>query len=319
VLAGKTLVIATMCIGSALAAVPAHAATLACTTLRNVAQAGYGQDGANGTLASNPADVRVNELLDLRLSANAGSRELVQDATSAVPFTLVNAGNGQEAFLLDGQVAGVTAAIEGFAADSDGNGVLDATDTRIAQGGATPSIQPGASMALFALVRGGTAQGSGTLTVQARAATGSGAPGTDFAGKGDGGTCDAITGETTASAAATVTLTAAPGSDTSDIQIIKTQSIMAPNGSPLTVKGSTITYTIESRFGGSGAVQDARIADPIPQGTAYAPGSMRLDGAALTDSADADAGSFDGTSIHVALGTVARPAVRTIVFQVIVQ
>ncbi|MEI9849934.1 MAG: hypothetical protein WDN24_02545 [Sphingomonas sp.] len=58
---------------------------------------------------------------------------------------------------------------------------------------------------------------------------------------------------------------------------------------------------------------------PSPPGTDYVPGSIRLDGTALTDAADADAGSFDGAGVRVALGDVAAPATRRIEFQVKIQ
>jgi len=154
-----------------------------------------------------------------------------------------------------------------------------------------------------------------TLKVDARAITGNGAPGSDFAGRGDGG-CDAVVGATTAAASATVSLTVGAGSDPIAIDVVKSQSVAAPNGSGDPVRGATVTYTIESRFGAGGAVRDARLADPIPDNTDYVPGSLRLDGAALSDADDNDAGRFDGAAIRVALGDIAGPAVRRVQFQV---
>jgi uncharacterized repeat protein (TIGR01451 family) len=271
--------------------------------------------GAPQTILSNNASVRVEELLDLRLAAGTRTLAITQGVLGNVPFSLTNAGNGAEAFLLSAQIAGIDATVESFAVDVNGNGLFDAnTDIRIEPGAATPLIGAGAGLNLLALVRG-TGTGSGTLTVTASAATGTGAAGTDFAGKGDHG-CDAVTGATTASANATVSLTVGMGSDPAQVTVFKSQAVSAPNGRSEPVRGATITYTIESRFGGSGAVRDARIADLIPTGTAFVPGSLRLDGTALTDSPDADPGNFDGEAIHVALGDVAGQQVRTISFQV---
>jgi hypothetical protein len=58
------------------------------------------------------------------------------------------------------------------------------------------------------------------------------------------------------------------------------------------------------------------VSDPVPAGTTYKPGSLTLEGAPLTDAADADSGSFTGAAVNVALGTVAAGATRTITFQV---
>ncbi len=85
------------------------------------------------------------------------------------------------------------------------------------------------------------------------------------------------------------------------------------------VRGATVTYTIESRFAGGGIVRAARLADLIPQGTEYIPGTLSLDGAWLSDDEDGDAGGFDGAAIHVALGDVPAPAIHNIQFQVKIQ
>ena len=76
-----------------------------------------------------------------------------------------------------------------------------------------------------------------------------------------------------------------------------------------------ITYT-PPRGDGSGDLANLRVADAVPAGTTYQSGSLTLEGGALTDAADADAGSFTGTGINVALGTVAAGTTKTITFQV---
>lgn len=311
-----TLLWALASAGGCALALPASAAeTAACVTLPNIAHAQYSLGGSTVTLSSNPAPVRVAERLDLHLTAGAASITLGAGELRAVPFTLVNAGNGEEAFLIDGRIDGGDTVIEGFAFDRDGNGQFDAaTDLAIAARATTPALEAGASIKLLALVRGNGPNG-GTLSLTARAATGTGTPGSAFTGQGDGG-CDAVTGATTATGTAIVTLTVAPGTDTSQISIIKSQTITAPNGSADPVPGATVTYSIDSRFGGDGVVRSARLADLIPPGTVYIPGSIRLDGATLTDAADGDAGDFDGTGIRVLLGDVPTPATRRVQFQV---
>ena len=53
--------------------------------------------------------------------------------------------------------------------------------------------------------------------------------------------------------------------------------------------------------------------------TTFVPGSLRLDDTALSDAADADAGSCDGRTVDIALGDAAPAVVRTIQFQVQIQ
>jgi len=316
----KSVSVALFCLsGCGFAALPANAATSACVQLQNTAQASLVTDGGTASLTSNTVVTRVAELLDLRLSATAPSAIVVPGEAGVIPFALANSGNGSEAFLIEGSIAGIDAALEGFAIDRDNDGRFDpAVDLLILAGAATPAVAAGASLALLALVRGNAAATGGTLTVTARATTGSGTPGSDYAGQGDGG-CDAVVGGTTASGTASVSITVGAGSDTSQINVIKSQAVMAPNGAAMAVRGAIITYTIESRFGGSGVVRAVRLADPLPQGTAFVPGSLRLDGTALTDSADADGGAFDGATVRVTLGDVPAPAVRILQFQVVIQ
>ena len=133
-----------------------------------------------------------------------------------------------------------------------------------------------------------------------------------FAGQGDGGG-DAIVGKTGAAAGAQTVLTPTPALPT----LVKSQSVRALDGSARALRGATITYTLIAHF--NGATAAPVLSDPVPAGTGYVAGSLRLDGTTLSDAADADAGSFDGHAIHVAIGDVAAASDRTITFQTIIQ
>ena len=100
--------------------------------------------------------------------------------------------------------------------------------------------------------------------------------------------------------------------------LIKSQSVANANGAsgPAT-RGSIITYRLEARF--PGGAHAAVIADRIPDGTRFVPGSLRVDDAVLTDGTDADPGSFDGRGIAVALGDVAAASSHTVQFNVQIQ
>lgn len=309
--------VALSCLAACMIAVPASAGVSACANIPNVANLTFGESGATQTIASNVAAFRTAKLLDLRLTSTSDTAAVGQGATGAIPFALTNSGNGDEAFVLDASIDGSDAAITGFAIDSDGNGRFDAKiDTVVASSRITSLIAPGATAQLLVLVKGGVSFAAGTLTLAARAQTGSGAPGTGFAGENG---CEAVVGTTGAAATTSVKLTAAPGADLSQISVIKSQSVVAPNGSALPVMGAIVTYTIETRFAGRDVIRAAHVADAIPAGATYVPGSIRIDGTTLSDSEDADAGSFDGDAIQVALGDVAGPAVHSIQFQVKIQ
>ena len=64
------------------------------------------------------------------------------------------------------------------------------------------------------------------------------------------------------------------------------------------------------------AAQLPAVLDAIPAGSIYKPGSIRLEGAALTDIADADAGEISPSGVAVRLGTVPAGQARTVTFQV---
>ena len=104
--------------------------------------------------------------------------------------------------------------------------------------------------------------------------------------------------------------------------LLKSQSVRAADGSQTAVRDAVITYTLEARF--TDAVTGARIADPIPVGTVFVPGSLTLDGAPLSDGADDDAGRFDpssaqGAGVTVALGRVAAGSSHTVQFKAKIQ
>lgn len=305
--------------GSSAASAQTSPRSVAASTVTNVAAIDLLLNGIPAHISSDVATFRIDELLDLRLTGGADGAAVSGAALAATPFLLTNGGNGNEAFVLDLRVEGLAATLEGFALDRDADGLFDpAIDLRIASGAATPSLAPGEAAPLLALLRGDGSSAIGTLIVSARAVTGSGTPGTTFDGRGDDGT-DAVVGATTAAAELRFPLALRPGADAADVSVSKSQSVLAPDGGATPVRGATITYTLEARFTGSGLLASARIADPVPTGTAYVPGSLRLDDRSLTDAADSDPGVFDSQAITVTLGDVAAPAIRTVQFKVIIQ
>ena len=92
----------------------------------------------------------------------------------------------------------------------------------------------------------------------------------------------------------------------------------APATGPI-APGSMVTYTLTVANTGSAEATGVRVVDPVPADTAFIAGSMQH-GAALTDAADGDAGTFDGAANRVAFaaGTLGPGASETFVYEVVV-
>lgn len=292
--------------------------TLAGTSIVNTAGLRYDIDGTSQSTVSNTVTIVVAERLDVALVRDGRGAVVVTTAPIAVPLTLTNLDNGNESFTLAGTVSpgspdGIT--LRTLVIDADGDGLYDPVRDLPPVDGRTPVLAPGQSIKLLAiLVATSTASASATLTVTAQSTTRSGTPGDTSPGAGDGGG-DAVVGPTGASASVTVPLTTSSAGPT----LFKSQSVLAADGSQNAVRDSVITYTLEARF--TDAVTGARIADPIPAGTVFVPGSLTLDGAPLSDGADDDAGSVDaqGSGIAVALGQVAAASIHTVQFKAKIQ
>ena len=300
---------------------PAQAAgTPAGTDITNVATATYElPNGGEASVDSNIVTLKVDELLDVSVAwADPSDVSAAAGGTGQrLKFTITNGGNGAESFTL-GTIANgggddFDPSVTSIVLDSNNNGAYDAgVDTVYSSGSNDPQLDPDQSLTVFVLSSIPAAAGDGQRgRITAVARTGSGAPGTSFAGQGQGGG-DAVVGATGADSEDDGHYRVARAS----IAFVKSAAVADAFGGTAAAPGSTITYTLAATVSGSGSLANLRVGDPVPAGTTYQPGSLTLEGAPLTDSADADAGSFDGTAISVGLGSVAAGATRTITFQV---
>ncbi|MES3153436.1 hypothetical protein [Sphingomonas faeni] len=293
---------------------PALAQTRAGTPIVNTAGLRYDVDGESRSTASNTVTIIVAERLDVALVRDGRGAIVVTPQPTAIPFTLTNLDNGDEAFALAATLSPGPFVVQALVIDADGDGLYDPAKDLAPVDGRTPSLAPGQSIKLLAIVVASSpgATADAVLTLTARSITGSGATGDAYPGLGDGGG-DAVVGPTGALASVTVPLTTALAGPA----LIKSQSVRAADGSQNAVRDAVITYTLEARF--TDAVGGARIVDPIPQGTSFVAGSLTLDGAPLTDADDGDAGRFDGAAIAVALGQVAATSIHTVQFKAKIQ
>jgi len=309
--------------GLALASAPAAAGGVTAGTLiQNTANASFDEAGGSRNVTSNTVTVRVDELLDVTVTSRDSGPVTAPPGNAVLTFEVTNQGNGPEAFRLTANpsVSGnnFDTTVRGIAIDSNNNGVYDeGVDQILTAPQTTPVLDPDARLTVFVLVTVPQTVANGQrsdVALAAEAVTGSGAPGTVFAQAGAGGG-DAIAGMTSALATARGALTTAVAT----VQLVKSVTLRDPFGGTSAVKGTVATFTIEARVDGSGEVRNLTVTDPIPTGTTYAPGSLRLDGNPLSDAADADAGAVSGGSgVTVNLGTAPAGARRSVTFNVVI-
>ncbi|MEA3064383.1 MAG: hypothetical protein QOJ27_822 [Sphingomonadales bacterium] len=302
---------------------PALAAgTPAGTSITNVATATYELPaGGETTVDSNVVTLKVDELLDVSVAWGDPADVATSPGLTGqrLKFTVTNGGNGAESFTLatvaNGGGDDFDPAVTSIVLDTNGNGAYDAgVDTVYASGSNDPQLDPDQAITVFVLstIAAGAGDGHrGRVDLTAVAKTGSGAPGTSFAGLGQGGG-DAVVGATGGDAEDDGYYRVASAS----VAFVKSATVADAFGGTASAPGSTITYTLAATVNGSGSLANLRVGDSVPAGTTYKAGSLTLEGGPLTDAADADAGSFTGTGISVGLGTVAAGTTRTITFQV---
>ena len=302
---------------------PAHAVgTTAGTTISNTATATYTDPQGNPVnVPSNKVDIRVDELLDVKVvSVDPGDVSALPGSTNQVlTFTVTNTGNGTEAFRLSpiNAIGGdaFDPTTTSLVIDSNGNGVYDAgVDTVYNAGSNDPLLAPDTSTRIFVLstIPASATDGQrGQTDLTATAVTGSGTPGTVFAGQGQGGG-DAVVGNTTA-------LDRDKGFyivNSATVSFVKSASVLDPFGGTRSVPGSIITYTLVATVSGSGSLANLAAGDPVPASTTYVPGSITSQAAPITDVTDGDAGEFAANRVTVRFGTVPGGQTRTVTFKV---
>lgn len=319
----QTLSYALLIGASTLAMVPESAlaaGTRAGTLIENTASATYDVGPTQVSVNSNTDTVRVDELIDsvVDWSDSADVTTVPGSTGQVLTFSVTNSGNGEESFALstvstlggDDYDPSVTSIVI-----DDGDGIYEpGQDTVYVPGSNDPVLLPDASVTIFVIstTPAGADDGDrGGVQLVATSRTGTGAPGTSFAGQGEGGG-DAVIGTT--------------GGDGSDdgfyavsaasVSLVKSAVVLNQFGNNDPIPGATITYTLEANTTGSGSLANLAINDAIPTGTTYVAGSLRLGATTLTDAADADAGRFSSNAITVSLGTVPGGQTRTVTFQV---
>lgn len=305
----------------------AHAVgTPAGTNIDNTAEVSFDVSGSSLTETSNTITVTVAEILDVDVTLQSVAKPVSPgDNAQELLFTVTNIGNGSESFslLLDNTLSGddfdpVASAPNSIYFDTDSSGDLSPGDTPYTPGSNDPVLAPDGSVNIFIVnnIPATAVDGDiGFSLLNATSLTGSGAPGTVFAGAGDGGV-DAIAGNS-----------GADDDDTgqynvSDVRLdlVKSAVVSDQFGGGEPVPGATINYTIVVTPSGGGTAATSVFNDQIPPFTTYSPGTMTLNGVPLSDTPDADAGQLivgANPTINILLGDLtAASGPQTIVFAV---
>jgi uncharacterized repeat protein (TIGR01451 family) len=304
----------------------AHAVGVAAgTNIDNTAQVTYSVGTVNTTATSNTTSVKVAEILDVVVTLQTPSVPVTAGATKqAMLYRVTNTGNGPETFRLQmtstlgGDDFDPVAATPSIYFDSDGSGDLSAGDTAYVVGSNDPVLNADAFVTVLVVndIPAAVVDGNrGFSRLSADSRTGTGTPGTTFAGQGAGGT-DAVVGTSGAISQATgqylVTGVA--------VTAVKSQTVVDQFGGARPVPGARINYSIVVTATGSGSAASSVFTDSVPANTTYVPGTLRLNSAVLSDAADADAGSFLTTPnahVSVQLGTLTQASgAQTVQFAV---
>lgn len=296
------------------------------TEIRNTAEVSYTVSGTAVTTPSNTATVTVAELLDVVVTLQSATSSVSPGATAqTLVYRVTNTGNSSEPFLLTltsvlgGDEFDPVPAVPAIYLDSDGSGTLTPADAPYVPGSNDPLLVQDSFVTVIVVhdIPSGlanSARGFARLTAAAR--TGTGAPGTVFAGQGAGGT-DAVVGTTGADGEATGQYVVA------DVALgaVKSATVTDPFGGSRPVPGARIRYQVVVTATGTGTAAAASFRDPIPANTSYVPGTLRLNATTVTDDAsDGDAGGYvtsPARAVQVALGDLTQASgPQTVVFEV---
>lgn len=291
------------------------------TAVNNTATLQYAQGGLSREINSNASSFRVDEIANVVVQKTDADRIVVAspDTRRVMTFTITNTGNGSQRFQVSVNAANPNSQFDPAAVrmivDSNGNGSYEpGVDVPYTAGQNDPVIAPDRSVTMFVVsdippARPNNDVGLIVLTVQE--SVGTGAPGTVFAGRGASGS-DLVIGASRGIGVAQngyVVLQAQP-------VLTKTQVVVNQGGGSAPLPGSIVTYSLQLDLRGSGSAFNGVVADTVPANTSYVPGSLRLDGVALTDRADGDTGRWTGNGIEVSLGSLVAPVSHVVSFQV---
>lgn len=305
---------------------PANAVgTTVGTVIENTADISFDLAGTPLTLQSNTTTIVVAERINVSVTLQSPQIPAApNDTDQALLFTVTNTGNGTESFLLaiDSAIGGddfdpVPSAVSIYF-DTDGSGDFSAADQAYTPGSNDPLLAADESIGVLLLndIPAGVNNGNiGRSQLTASSTTGTGVAGTVFVNQGDGGV-NAVVG-----------LSGGVASDVGEylvsdvlINVLKAVSVADPFGGTEPVPGATLTYTISAEVASAGVATASVLRDAVPVFTTFVANSLTLNGVALSDAIDGDAGELDNggaATVVVRLGDLTQAdGIQTIIFQV---
>lgn len=262
----------------------------AATTITNTARVTYTHGGDTSELFSNTVSTSLLPLIDVSNQAVDVTQGAIDGGMDGFlyGFDVTNPGNTRDSYDLIADFINILAPVAGLWRDTDNDGQLSAGDIRISSSVVT--LDPGQTVRILvtAAVAGDMALTATSLSrdptaiVRNRSATAHIAP-------------SRVVSRTIPS-------------------LEKTQAVDM-RGASRPGPGTLITYSLTARLPAALEASDIRVTDTIPSGTSYVPGSLRLNGLVLSDTA-----YFDPSTglIAVALpgGDADADSLHTVRFQV---
>lgn len=334
------LFLAALCALVCLSAATAFAiGTPAGSTINNRATIDYIMKGSAFTASSNSSSFVVDDKVSFVLTAaDVASAGITPGGRAYMTYILTNTGNGSHGFTLNASVSGtpgfVPAVLPQFYTDSAGTIRLPVDSNA----GGLPyigNLAPDAAITVYLFITAPVTAADGqaisyAVTAEAYQPANLGAvnpplksttqaaidtPANKNAtlstqyvlladGHGNGGDSDrdgkyAVIARDGGGATIGFNIEAAA------VNVVKTVTVTDTFGGTQPLSGATLHYTLNVSATGAGTALDVVITDPIPANSTYLAGTLRLNGTALTDLGDDDAGNVgvttDGT-VTVTLG-----------------
>lgn len=310
------------------------AGTVAGTTITNTASVSYQILGEGSGSVSVSASFRVDRVISVIVTKKSDVNTAPTSTNVAVSFLVTNTSNTSMRFALSAVSKPTntwTMNNVRIYRDNNGSASWDAGDTLYNDAGTFGDLASDASITVLIVADApagvtigqaaaydlvAAAVDAGTLNVSTQT-SGLNTPGVDTVFLDAAGSA---AGDGAQDGKHSATATFGVSSVSILVSLNKTVTILDQWGGNLAIAGATLRYTIVETAAGGGTANNVVFSDALPANTTYIANTLRLDNAALTDAADADAGDVGGTTadaVTVKLGnlTSASPA-HTITFDV---
>jgi len=275
------------------------------TQIVNVAQLNYQVNGFDFNATSNTLVDVVDQVLDLALVCQSTQNIIVQngEVKRALPFVLENIGNGTDNFSLTPDTNASSPEVDNrLIFLDDGDGVFNSADVQVNDINLTADQK--ATLFFVSDIPASAAWQYSHNGIEARSTIGgSGIPGIDYNVSNGINNYYAVDGYKGGVESALCTY------EMNHLNLILKKS--ATLSSDRLFTGTVIHYRIEATVKGEGTISNIIIKDVIPSGTTYVPGSIKLDGTAVTD-----AGHFSANSIAIPVNDMTKSDTHVVEFDV---